>query len=769
MRIDLSNLEGINRSDQNKIEKLKQGDTVKARVISVDGDTVKLDLGRGEIVEAKLDAPVDLKEGKLLNFLIKDLKEGTLVMRPLYEDVDTGSDFVLKNKSAIMDRILNLNNLSSEEKNVDIIKNMISYKMPLKQEDIKTISKYTDKLLSLLSLSEGETLETLVESELSPIDIDINKLIKVSSKKEASETLETEIINEEVKENKGTNTQESQNKSNKLEKNNLFKEASLEFLKRTQNANSKQTSIVVQKNIEVVDTSFETKVIDTKSLQDAVDSLMHSSQPKGASLDTPTKTVEVKSSIGETFILDKKIVLEALKNVLDSVDNKSTESNSLPLNTQKNIEVINTNGETKIIDTKTLTDAVDTLIQTKQAKNIDLNGSLKAITIQSTDGEQIVLDSKAVSEALETVLESIDTNTKTLTDEIDVLPKTLQVNTETSSRQADNLKQVVMENLTNDSDLQRDEFKALSSLIRETEVKSQEESTALKDIIQQVKQTNTETIRQLDTIDVTEVIKNELKTSFNEDHETQDLIQKLTFLIKSDVEVTTGNLTRLNKFLEQNKTINNDLIDVLELAKTEGIIDEKSKLDLMNKVETLNLKFDGTDSNKLKEFQSNLKEVSDKLLTSIKSNQESSEELNLKAKNLNEDINFLNKINDKNTLMLIPFTMNQRELENNLYVLSKRRVSKKSDNIKVYMNLNTNSLESVKVLCDYSQGKLNVDFKVKDNYVKLFEERKVELQTILESKGYENTVLHVSRQQGEKILDIISHDDTINYMLNIKV
>ena len=890
MRIDLSNLQRITKSDQKKLDTLKQGDVIKARIVDVDGDMVKIDLGNGEMVEAKLDVPLDLTKGKPMSFVVKDLSDGKLTMSPVYEESDLGNEFVLKNKSAIMDRILTLSNLSKDDKNLSIIKNMVSYKMPLKQEDIKAIAKYTDKLISILNLKEGETLETLSNSN--PLDIDINKLIKILEGADKSgdaivsdKNIEVELDNLIIEAEEGT-LEESNLEPTKADKNNSFKEASLKFLNNSKNTIAEGTGVKIdgEEVIKLNNSNISSEQLDSAEKSNTGIIKLENIKLENLKLENPIKNIEVKTTTGEKVTISSDSLSEALKTAMESVDTEGTNQKSQP-NTLKSLEVITVDGEIKTVDTKALTDALKTLASSSTNKSTP-DTSIKNLEITTTQGEKIIISNDSLSEALKTAMESVDTentsrkgqpnemknvevktldgeiktldikaltdvlkiNSSSSTSELDELvdsainkstPDTTIRNIETTTTQgekvtisSDSLSESLksaMESIESESTSQMShsnelkkvevttvggdiktvdtkaladalkasvsevdkvdtstvsktnveenikntevktsetDFKELSNLIKDSGLKSESESINLKDVL---KQLDTEALSKPEFKDVTELIKSELKDSFNGENKATDLIQKLTFLVKSDVDVTLNNLSRLNKFLEQNQTINKDLGEVLEFAVKEGVIDEKSKFELLEKVKTLDLKFDGRDSEKLKDFQGNLKEVSEKLLSTIKSSQNSSEQLNQKASNLNDNIAFLNKINDKNTLMLIPFTVNQKELENSLYVLSKKKVAKSSENIKVYMNLNTSNLESVKILCDYSYDKLNVNFKVKEDFLKLFETRKIELQQILESKGYENTILTVSRQQEEKVLDIISHDDTINYMLNIKV
>lgn len=583
MRVNIGNISNLNRNELKKLDKLKEGDVVRAKVIEVKDGVAKIDLGNGEIVEGKLDISSNLLEGKVIKFLIKDVKNNVLHMSPVYEDIDFSNDFVLKNESLIMDRILNLNNLSNDEKNLSIIENMIAFKMPLKPEDIEAISKYTDKIISLLNLSEGEEVQTPAANKA--LDEDISKLIKLS----ASEISAAEDGLEDA-----------------------------QVVKNTETPNQSDG-----KNVQVKNQDVNTE---------------------------ETQFVKLKSG-------------EELENAFKNIESASQENES-ENNTQK-------------------------------------NDSFKAISADFLNKQKFTLDEDQKS-----------------------------------------------------------------NIIKNSDTENNPKITEFKDILNdlETKESNIMEFKQ-----ITEQIKDEMKNIFSRSSSPEDIIQKLTFLVKSDIDVTINNLSRLTEFLESQQTLNKEMVEVLDLAVKEGIIDEKTKFELLDKTQNINLKFDGKDHEKLSKFYKEIEEVSVKLLSEISSSNKSSEELNVKAEKLNDSINFYNKINDKATMMLIPFTLNNKEIENSLYVLSRRKVSKKSDNIKVYMALDTNNLEKVKILCDFSYDRLNVNFKVREDHIPLFERGKKKLSKVLEEKGYENVFIYINKEEEENVLDLISYDDTINYMLNIKV
>ncbi len=610
MRIDIGNSSNINRDHIKRLDRLKKGDVIRARVLEVKNGVAKIDLGNGEIVEGKIDVSSNLLEGKVIKFLIKDTQNNTLHMSPVYEDMDFSNEYVLKNESLIMDRILNLNNLPKDAKSLSIIENMISYKMPLTPENIEAISKYTDKIMSLINITDGEEVQTPPGEK--PLDQDITKLIKVLvSDLEQSEKSEATLNPDKNLQNTESNSEKNQKMIN-VEKNDEFKSISAHFLNKQ-------------------------KILSSKNSE--------------------------------------------------QLDNTTTAEDFEEINLANNIK--NTD---------------NTKEQIKNAQNL-------------------------IEEDIDE-FKSIDFNSL--------------VKDKTTTEKSDN---------TNSNIIKNDNL-------------AEGKVTEFKDIL-----------KQFDNVDstlkfkqITEQIKHEMKNIFSSDTTSEDIIQRLTFLMKSDVKVSVNNLSRLTEFLENHETLSKEMIEVLELAEKEGVIDSKTKQELLDKSQNINLKFDGKDDEKLSKFYSEIKEVSEKLLSEVSSSTKSSEQLNNKANSLNDTVDFYNKINDKATMMLIPFTFNNKDIENSLYILSKKRVFKKSDSMKVYMALDTNNLEKVKVLCDFSYDRLNVNFKVKEEHMKLFESGRQELSKILESKGYDNTFIYINKEEEkENILDMISFDETINYMLNIKV
>ncbi|AFS78622.1 hypothetical protein Curi_c16140 [Gottschalkia acidurici 9a] len=65
--------------------------------------------------------------------------------------------------------------------------------------------------------------------------------------------------------------------------------------------------------------------------------------------------------------------------------------------------------------------------------------------------------------------------------------------------------------------------------------------------------------------------------------------------------------------------------------------------------------------------------------------------------------------------------------------------------------------------------RLSVNFKVKKEYLNLFEENINDLKESLQSKGYENVFIYINKHEEENILNLISYENSINYMLNVKV
>lgn len=147
----------INMVKQNR--NLKIGDTLKGRIIGIDGNMITIDFGNGDVITGELKVPIDFKKGALIDFIIKDMRDSQLIMSPYSDESIKEANENLTNKT--INDILNQNGLKSNDKNVQIVKSLLEMEMPINKETISNISKIVDKLNSFKHMGNDEIIQTI--------------------------------------------------------------------------------------------------------------------------------------------------------------------------------------------------------------------------------------------------------------------------------------------------------------------------------------------------------------------------------------------------------------------------------------------------------------------------------------------------------------------------------------------------------------------------------------------------------------------------------
>ncbi|RKD34415.1 flagellar hook-length control protein FliK [Thermohalobacter berrensis] len=155
---------------------LSKGTVIRAKVIEINGEYVTLDLGHGNILKGKTNIPLKEELGKTLRFFIKDANDSKIIMTPLNnENVNT-----MDNEENLKTVLLK-NNLEINEENLEILKNLFKYKMPVNRETINRIRVLINKIIGLSNLKEDENIEVMGNSK-DILNESLEKLIKVKVK-----------------------------------------------------------------------------------------------------------------------------------------------------------------------------------------------------------------------------------------------------------------------------------------------------------------------------------------------------------------------------------------------------------------------------------------------------------------------------------------------------------------------------------------------------------------------------------------------------------
>ncbi|EPR13530.1 hypothetical protein [Ruminiclostridium papyrosolvens] len=208
MRIDGLAVGQINISNNNTdiLNKLKQGDVIRAQILENSGEELTIKLSDGSEVHANALTTINAKEGDFVNFVFKGTEGGKLVLESLGTNMAQPVNEALVNaKSALA-----LINLPMSDKNIEMAMALLKQNVPVTNESLLKMEQLTiaDKglkadaaaflIASKLSdnINNIEKLQNLLSGRLKITD-NISGLIKLVEGAGETETPKTpqEIVN----------------------------------------------------------------------------------------------------------------------------------------------------------------------------------------------------------------------------------------------------------------------------------------------------------------------------------------------------------------------------------------------------------------------------------------------------------------------------------------------------------------------------------------------------------------------------------------------
>lgn len=554
MRINIPMVRNNEFSDRNMLSKLKPGDKIRGKVLEIKGDLVRLELRSGEVVYGKSEIPLDFSNEKFMSFIVKEMGDNILSLVPDYDSIELNDNYTIKNERLIMNKVLEFLGLEKSDENIELVKNMVKFNMPLDSESVQESLKYMDKLISLLNIEPNEDAYVL-SKDIDHMKEDLANLFKLEKEDMEAKTRSTSA---------GTSDFEE------LE----FEEINYSRDKLGQPSNSEETA---------------------------------------AGKEALKGTI-----VSDGADIPEKANIERLKNLIDALDR----------------------------DIK-----------------------------QKIEGNSPELE-LAEKERLQ-------------------IEKSLYKN-------------------------------------------------------------------------VTDEVKSELQKLFPEGKLTDKDIQKLVFLNRSEVKVSIENLKSLEGMLK-GESIAGELESILEAAVSEKLLPPEDKIKLQNMAEKIVSRLGEKDTEAIKDYKENINEILKEVSEKLSQESPKSEQLSKQIGSLGEKLDMYNKINEKSMFMFVPLNIERDEVKDKLYFMSKRRHGAQSETIRAYISLQTENLDRVSAVCDYRYGRLDISFKVAKDRAELFDRTKDVLKTALSSVGYSDVNINVKEDIQEGILDMISDDSSINYMINVKV
>lgn len=543
MRINIPMVRNNEFSDRNMLSKLKPGDKIRGKVLEIKGDLVRLELRSGEVVYGKSEIPLDFSNEKFMSFIVKEMGDNILSLVPDYDSIELNDNYTIKNERLIMNKVLEFLGLEKSDENIELVKNMVKFNMPLDSESVQESLKYMDKLISLLNIEPSEDAYVLSKS-IDHMKEDIANFFKLPKDEAKAPGAPAEVADFEELE---------------------FKE-------------------------------------------------INYSRDKLASPDSGIKG----GNVPESGDIPEKANIERLKNLIDALDR----------------------------DIKQKIEGSSPEIETAEKERLRMEKALY----------------------------------KNVTDEV----------------------------------------------------------------------------------------KSELQKLFPEGKLTEKDIQKLVFLNRAEVKISIESLKNLESILK-GESMAGDIESVLESAVSEKLILPEDRLKLQNMAEKIVSRLGEKDIEAIKDYKENLNEILKEVSEKLSQEGPKSEQLSRQIGSLGEKLEMYNKINEKSMFMFVPLNVERDEVKDKLYFMSKRRHGVQSETIRAYISLQTDNLDRVSAICDYRYGRLEISFKVAKDSLEIFDKTKDVLKTALSSVGYSDVNINIKEDIQESVLDMMSDESSINYMINVKV
>ena len=165
---------------------LKEGTTIRARILEISGNNVTILLENGELLDAKTLISLEGLENKVTTFFVKSIEDGKLILSPVNKEIfnlntDRGiNSNVNEVPEGFISKVLAQNNLESNETNILLVKTAIKNKISLTKENIDTLIKTLDKIEGLINIGQDEKI-LAVKSDKFPTENSVLNLLKVKA------------------------------------------------------------------------------------------------------------------------------------------------------------------------------------------------------------------------------------------------------------------------------------------------------------------------------------------------------------------------------------------------------------------------------------------------------------------------------------------------------------------------------------------------------------------------------------------------------------
>lgn len=153
-----------------------KGNLIEGEIIEVEDDLVLIHIKDVGIIKAKSESHLSAQEGKILNFIVKDIQKDCIQLKPILPNVTKEKDFQLAtvNDEKLVG-ILEEYNIKPTTSSAKFLKNLMEFNIPIDKDNVVRGVWLTDKLEQLINLKEN-TVPILAST--GNLEIDVSDILK---------------------------------------------------------------------------------------------------------------------------------------------------------------------------------------------------------------------------------------------------------------------------------------------------------------------------------------------------------------------------------------------------------------------------------------------------------------------------------------------------------------------------------------------------------------------------------------------------------------
>ena len=135
---EINNLKEVITSDITKnsgitmLKNMLVGDTFTGKITNINNNAISILLNSNTTINATLKGDVPLTRGSVVTFMVEDNNNGQIQIKPLTKDVQA---------DAVVNKALEAANLPINEKNINIVKELLNLNMPINAKQITELAK----------------------------------------------------------------------------------------------------------------------------------------------------------------------------------------------------------------------------------------------------------------------------------------------------------------------------------------------------------------------------------------------------------------------------------------------------------------------------------------------------------------------------------------------------------------------------------------------------------------------------------------------------